>query len=123
MKQIGHPHLLQHIGAVVTGASVYGQSGFHSHLQHFRDSGNAGGKLHVGDRTVGHSGSRRCQKFQFLCVKMDSMSIPDIVSDPSQALHIGQRTHAVMLQGERLLVLRLRQVRMEADSQAAGQDR
>ena len=72
---------------------------------------------------MGHSGSRRCQKFQFLCVKMDSMSIPDIVSDPSQALHIGQRTHAVMLQGERLLVLRLRQVRMEADSQAAGQDR
>ena len=123
MEQIGHPQLLQQIGAVIAGAAVHRKAHGNAQFQHFRHPAHAGAELHVGDGTVGNAGTGLRQTVQLLPVKMDAVGVPDVRADPAEGFHVFQGPHPAPLLDEALLVLRLAEVGMEPHAQISGQKR
>ena len=115
MQQVSHADLFEKIGAVVAGAAVHAEADRNVHLQHLRYAGDAGGQLHVRDRAVADAGAGLCEKLKLLCIEMNSVGVPHIVADPAQLLHIGERPQADLLEGVVLLILRLAQMRVQAN--------
>ena len=121
MQKECHPQLLQQAGAVVGGGAVHRQAHRHTQLQHLGNAGHAAGKLHVADGAVGHAGTGLGQQTQLLIVEMDAVGEPDVIADPAQPLHVGQRADALPRQHEVLLVLGLTQVGVEPYTVLASQ--
>ena len=123
MQQESHAQFLQQAGAVVAGAAVHGQTNGNAQLQHFGNAGDTGGQLHVGDGAVCHAGAGLGQQAQFLVVEVDAVGIPYILTDPAQTRHVLQRTDALALEHEILLILGFAQVGVQTDAVLTGQDR
>ena len=123
MEQESDAELFEHVRSVIRCRSVNTQADRDTHLKHFRDPCNAGGKLHVGDRAVAYAGACFSQKLQLLIVEVDAVCIPDIISDPSESFHIGKWSDPLTLKHVVLLVLRLAQMCVEADAFFPREDR
>ena len=90
-------------------------------LQHVRDAGNAGGKLHIRDRAVADAGAGVCQKLKLLIIQVDAVRKPDIRSEPAEALHIRDRPQPEVFECETLFILCLAEMRVEPDMTASRQ--
>ena len=123
MQQIRDAHLLQQIRTVVTGRSVHRQTHRNAQPEHFRDPCDPRRELHVGDRAVRDAGSGPRKLPELFIVEMDAVGVPDVVSEPAQAVHVFQRTHAETAQGEVLFISRLRQMGMEPHPVGSRQHR
>ncbi len=68
------------------------------------------------------TGSGLCQQRQFLIVKMDSMCVPHIISDPIHVCHVGQRTLPIFFKYVVFFIYGLTQMGMQPYSQVTRQD-
>ena len=67
--------------------------------------------------------SRLGEQFKFAVGKIDSVRVPNVISDPVKALHEFQRRPAVFLAHIGLFILRFRQVSMEPYPQLSRERR
>ena len=114
MQKIRGTHLFQHVRAVIARGPVDGEADRNPGFQHFRDSGDSGGKLHIGDGAMSHAGTGLGQKLHLIVIKMNPMRIPHIIPDPSDLFHVSQRTNAFFFEHIPLFILCLRQMSVQA---------
>ena len=88
----------------------------YAQIQHFRNAGNAGGKLHIGNRAVANAGLRFGKEKKLLVVKMNAVRVPDVAARPAQRFHIRQRAEMDLFKRIILFVLRFAQMRVQANA-------
>ena len=122
MQQECHAELFHQARAVVGCGAVHTQTDRHAELEHFRNPGNAGGKLHVGNRAVADAGAGFSEKLELFGVEMNAVCVPHVRTDPAERLHERQRAHAFALEHVVFFVPGLAQVRMQPDMVLPGEN-
>ena len=115
--------LRQHVRAVVARGAVDAQADRRPRIEERADGGDPGAETEVRGRAVGGARPRLPEQRHLVRGEVDGVRHPDVRAQPAQAPDVFDRPHAVHLEAERLLVLRLREVRVEAHSELAREVR
>jgi len=97
VQQECHAELFHQARAIVGCGAVHTQTDRHAELEHFRNPGNAGGKLHVGNRAVADAGAGFSEKLELFGVEMNAVRVPHVRAYPAERFHESKRPHALAL--------------------------
>src|SRR5271156_3508315 len=104
---------LHHVRRIVGGRPIHAQADWRAGGFEFLRRTNAGGEHHVGRRAVADADPRAAEPGDVLAIEVHGMSEPDALVQPAGFLEEIDRSYAVRLDAESLLVLDLAQMRMQ----------
>ena len=120
-QQQGLPSFQQDIRGVVAGGAVDAQADLHAGREILLDGRDAGGQAHVRARTMRRTDPATGELADLVVIDVDGVGKPDVVAQPVERLHPGDRTQAVLLERVAFLVPGLAEMRVQQHLVGAGE--
>ena len=113
--------LVDQLAALVRGGAVDAEPDGRARGEQRRDGRDARAQPAVGGRAVRDAGAGRAHPLRLAAVEVHAVREPDVVAEPAQAVEVLERPLPEALEAERLLVVGLGEMSVQAHAAGAGE--